>query len=145
MSDSQRATTVEYRAPHRRRRRNVERILVIYDDPGSPQTVRRILEGAGYEVSIAAFDPIAMDDLCATEPELIVLDVCLPGKTTQNLCRQIREKSQHVSILVLSAISDVEEVVLLLKIGADDYMTKPFSALEFLARIRAAMRRHGNY
>ena len=122
----------------------MERILVIYDDPGSKQTVRQILEPAGYEVTIAASDQIAMDLIRATEAGLVILDVCLPSKSSQDLCHQIRSKSGNVSLLVLSPITDVEEVVLFLKLGADGYITKPFSPSELMARIRAAMRRCGN-
>lgn len=126
-------------------RRNVERILVIYDDSRSQQTVRRILEQAGYDVAIAPSDQIAIDIFRATKAELVILDVCLPGKSTQDLCRRIRDESENISILVLSTIGDVEEVVLLLKLGADDYIAKPFNPLEFTARIKAAIRRRENY
>jgi DNA-binding response OmpR family regulator len=128
---------------HKKRRRKVERILVIYDDPRSQQTVRRILEPAGYDVTIAASDQIAMDVTRTTMAGLVILDVCLPSKATQDLCRQIRNKSKNVSILVLSAIGDVEEVVQFLKLGADGYITKPFNPLEFIARVRAAILRRG--
>jgi DNA-binding response OmpR family regulator len=122
----------------------VERILVIYDDPGSKQTVRQILEPAGYEVTIAAYDQNAMNLNRATEAGLVILDVCLPSKSSQDLCHQIRSKSGNVSLLVPSPITDVEEAVLFLKLGADGYITKPFSPWELMARIRAAMRRCGN-
>ena len=118
---------------------------MINDDPGSQQAMRRVLEGAGYDTTIVPSDQIAMDVIRATKAGLVILDVCPPGKSTQDLCRQIRDKSKNVSILVLSAISDVEEVILLLKIGADDCIIKPFNPLEFLARIRAVMRRRENY
>ena len=122
----------------------MERILVIYDDPGSKQTVRQILEPAGYEVTIAAYDQNAMNLNRATEAGLVILDVCLPSKSSQDLCHQIRSKSGNVSLLVPSPITDVEEAVLFLKLGADGYITKPFSPWELMARIRAAMRRCGN-
>jgi len=123
----------------------VERILVIYDDPGLQRTVRQILEPAGYDVTIAASDQIATDVIRTTNAGLVILDVCPPSKSTQDLCRQIRNKSENVSILVLSPITHVEEVVLFLKLGADGYITKPFNPLEFMARVRAAMRRRGNF
>jgi DNA-binding response OmpR family regulator len=129
---------------HRDRRRTVERILVVYDDSRSQQAVRRILEQAGYDVDIAAFDQISTDVFRTPTTGLVILDVCLAGKSTQDLCRKIRDKSENASILVLSPIGDVEEVVLLLKLGADDCIAKPFNSLEFTARIRAAMRRRGN-
>lgn len=117
------------------------RILVIYDDPESERTVRRILESAGYDVIAApCCGPSAMDVFHNTNPGLVVLDVCLPRKSGQDLCRQIRGNSESVPLLVLSAVRDVADVILLLELGADGYMTKPFSPWEFLARVRAVMR-----
>jgi DNA-binding response OmpR family regulator len=81
-----------------------------------------------------------MDVFHNTNPGLVVLDVCLPRKSGQDLCRQIRGNSESVPLLVLSAVRDVADVVLLLELGADGYMTKPFSPWEFLARVRAFMR-----
>jgi DNA-binding response OmpR family regulator len=118
----------------------VERILVIYDDPRSAQTVRRILEPAGYGVITVPSSPIAIGVFHKTKPGLVVLDVCRPGKPGQDLCRRIRGNSQSVPLLVLSAVGDVADVVLLLTLGADGYITKPFSPDEFLARVRTAMR-----
>ncbi len=118
----------------------MEKILVIYDYPRSHGTVRGILEQAGYDVITAASGPVAMNALRTIKPGLVVLDVCLPGRSGQDLCRQIRGESKNVPLLVLSAISDVADVVLLLGLGADGYITEPFSPLEFLARVRAAMR-----
>jgi DNA-binding response OmpR family regulator len=118
----------------------VERILVIHDDPGSYQPVQSILEGAGYDVTITASDQIAVNRFRATRAGLIILDVRIPGKSSQDLCRLIRDKSENVSILVLTAIRDIEEAVLHLKLGVDDYITKPFDSSEFLARVRAALR-----
>jgi two-component system, OmpR family, alkaline phosphatase synthesis response regulator PhoP len=120
----------------------VETILVIYDYPRSHRTmrVRRILEPAGYDVITAASGPVAMNALRTIKPGLVVLDVCLPGRSGQDLCRQVRGESKNVPLLVLSAISAVADVVLLLGLGADGYITEPFSPLEFLARVRAAMR-----
>jgi len=119
----------------------VGRILVIYDDPESERTVRRILESAGYDVIAApCCGPSAMDVFHNTNPGLVVLDVCLPRKSGQDLCRQIRGNSESVPLLVLSAVRDVADVILLLELGADGYMTKPFSPWEFLARVRAVMR-----
>jgi DNA-binding response OmpR family regulator len=122
----------------------VEKVLIIYDDPESQQLVRRILEPVGYDVAIAASDQIGIDVISATKAVLVILDVSLPGKFTQDLCRQIRGESKTVAILVLSSITNVEQVVLLLKLGVDDCITKPFSPSEFMARLRAAMRRRGS-
>ena len=122
------------------RRHNVDRILVIYDDPRSQQTVREILEPAGYAVTAAAYGPIAMEVFLTTTPGLVVLDVSFSGKWVRDLCREIRAKSEAVPLFVLSAVSEVAEVILLLELGADDYITKPFSSWEFLTRVRASMR-----
>jgi CheY-like chemotaxis protein len=137
------AATVAYRSSHRKWRQNVERILVIYDGPGSRWTVREILKPAGYDVTTAACGRLSMDVILTTNPGLVILDICLPGTLTHDLCRRIRSKSRNVPLLVLSIISDVEQAVLLLQLGADGYITKPFSSLEFLARVRAAMRHFG--
>lgn len=117
----------------------MERILVIYDDPRSQQAVREILEPAEYSVDAHAHGPIAMEIFRATTPELVLLDVSLPGKWVQNVCREIRATST-VPLIVLSAIGDLTEVISLLELGADDYITKPFSPWEFLTRVRTSMR-----
>ncbi len=70
---------------------------------------------------------------------IVILDLRLPGKSGQDLCREIKHEVSNVPILVLSAASDVLDKVLLLEIGADDYVTKPFSPRELLARVRAAI------
>jgi DNA-binding response OmpR family regulator len=132
----------EYRGSDLRRRCSVETILVIYDDPRSQSTVRvrRILEPAGYDVIAAVSGHKAMNVLRTRKPALVVLDTCMPGRSGQDLCRQIRRESKNVPLLVLSAIRDVAAVVLLLELGADGYITEPFSPCEFLARVRVAMR-----
>ena len=117
----------------------MERILVIYDDRRSQQAVREILEPAEYSVDAHAHGPIAMEIFRATTPELVLLDVSLPGKWVQNVCREIRATST-VPLIVLSAIGDLTEVISLLELGADDYITKPFSPWEFLTRVRTSMR-----
>jgi DNA-binding response OmpR family regulator len=118
----------------------VEQILVIYDDPRSEQTVRRILEPAGYDVITVPLTPIPLGVIHQTKPGLVVLDVCRPGKSSQDLCRRIRVSSESVPLLVLSDGGGVADVVLLLTLGADGYITKPFSSDEFMASVRASMR-----
>ena len=102
--------------------------------------MRRILEQAGYDVIAAASGSKAINVLRTRKPGLVVLDVCLPGRSGADLCRQVRGESKDVPLLVLSAIRDVAAVVLLLRLGADGYITEPFSPSEFLARVRASMR-----
>ena len=119
----------------------LERILVIEDDPAVQRALRRTFESAGFEVTVAADGATAMDVFRATMPRVVILDLRLPGKSGQDLCREIKREVASVPILVLSAAGDVVDKVLLLELGADDYVTKPFSPRELLARVRAALRR----
>jgi len=119
----------------------MEKILVIEDDPAVQRALRRTFESAGFEVAVAADGAAAMDIFRSALPRVVILDLRLPGKTGQDLCREIKHESSTVPIIVLSAASDVLDKVLLLELGADDYVTKPFSPRELLARVRAALRR----
>jgi DNA-binding response OmpR family regulator len=119
----------------------VDRILVIDDDAEARRAVGRTLELAGYDVVTATDGGTAMEILRAAVPGLVVLDLHLPARSSRDVCREIRSESTGVPILVLSAASDVREKILLLELWADDYMTKPFDPREFLARVRAVMRR----
>jgi two-component system, OmpR family, alkaline phosphatase synthesis response regulator PhoP len=119
----------------------MEKILVIEDDLAVQRALRRTFESAGFEVSIAPDGGVAMDVFRTTMPRIVILDLRLPGKSGQDLCREIKQECSNVPILVLSAASDVLDKVLLLELGADDYVTKPFSPRELLARVRAAVRR----
>jgi DNA-binding response OmpR family regulator len=119
----------------------MDKILVIEDDLAVQRALRRTFESAGFEVSVAPDGATAMDIFRATMPRIVILDLRLPGKSGQDICREIKHEFSNVLILVLSAASDVLDKVLLLEIGADDYVTKPFSPRELLARVRAAMRR----
>jgi DNA-binding response OmpR family regulator len=119
----------------------MEKILVIEDDLAVQRALRRTFETAGFEVAIAPDGGVAMDVFRSTMPRIVILDLRLPGKSGQDLCREIKQECSNVPILVLSAASDVLDKVLLLELGADDYVTKPFSPRELLARVRAAFRR----
>lgn len=119
----------------------MEKILVIEDDAAVQRALRRTLESAGFDVSIASDGAMAMEAFRVNMPQLVILDLRLPGKSGQDLCREIRHECSNVPILVLSAASDVQDKVLLLELGADDYVTKPFSPRELLARVRAGVRR----
>jgi DNA-binding response OmpR family regulator len=115
--------------------------MVVEDDVSVQKALRRTFESAGFEVTVASDGATAMQTFAATSPKVVLLDLRLPGKSGQDLCREIRSEAQHVPILVLSAASDVVDKVLLLELGADDYVTKPFSPRELLARVRVALRR----
>lgn len=119
----------------------MEKILIIEDDAAVQRALRRTFETAGFDVAIAPDGAVAMDVFRATAPRIVVLDLRLPGKSGQDICREIKRESSATPILVLSAASDVLDKVLLLELGADDYVTKPFSPRELLARVRAAFRR----
>jgi DNA-binding response OmpR family regulator len=119
----------------------MEKILVIEDDLAVQRALRRTFESAGFDVTIAPDGSVAMDVFRSTMPRIVILDLRLPGKSGQDLCREIKQECSTVPILVLSAASDVLDKVLLLELGADDYVTKPFSPRELLARVRAAFRR----
>jgi DNA-binding response OmpR family regulator len=119
----------------------MERILVIEDDVSVQKALRRTFESAGFEVAVAPDGMSAVETFQSTLPRAVLLDLRLPGKSGQDICREIRGMSPNVPILVLSAASDVVDKVLLLELGADDYVTKPFSPRELLARVRTALRR----
>ena len=115
----------------------MEKILIISDDPQT--AVRSFLVKAGYNVEVAPRDNIAIHASLNTKPDLVILDN-LPSRSLHDRCCQIRRQSLDIPLVVISGLSEVELVVQLLKLGADDYITKPFHLSEFLARIRAALR-----
>jgi DNA-binding response OmpR family regulator len=119
----------------------MNKILAIEDDPAVQRALRRTFETAGFDVTIAADGSSAMDVFRSTMPRLVLLDLRLPGRSGQDICREIKSLASTTPILVLSAASDVVDKVLLLEMGADDYITKPFSPRELLARVRTAIRR----
>ena len=133
----ERAATAESEGSERRS--GVEKILIISDDPTSQTAVSSLLVKAGYDVEMAPRDNIAIQAFPGKKPNLVILDN-LPSRSLHDRCRQIRRQSLDIPLLVLSGVSEVEQVVQLLKLGADDYITKPFHPSEFLARIRAALR-----
>ena len=116
------------------------RILVVDDEPNILGTLAPLLRARGYEVHTAMNARAAIETVDREKPDLIVLDLGLPDIDGVEVCRQIRE-SLNVPIVVLSARGAEGDKVRALDVGADDYVTKPFGAEEFLARIRAALRR----
>jgi DNA-binding response OmpR family regulator len=117
-----------------------ERILAVDDEPRYLEIIRFNLEAAGYRVACAASGEEALRAVAADEPELIVLDVMLPGIDGFEVLRRVRERSGCPTIM-LTAKGAEEDKVRGLRLGADDYVTKPFSAQELLARVEAVLRR----
>jgi two-component system KDP operon response regulator KdpE len=116
------------------------RILVIDDEPQIRRSLQVNLESKGYAVATAADAEQALQAIANRAPDVIVLDLLMPGMDGIALTRRIREHST-VPIIVLSAIGDERKKVEALELGADDYVTKPFSTEELLARIRSVLRR----
>jgi DNA-binding response OmpR family regulator len=119
---------------------NTPTILLVDDDARLREIVGMALEGEGYGVRAAASAEEAVAILDHDDPDLLILDVMLPGRDGFELCREIRTKSP-VPILMLTAKTDTVDVVVGLESGADDYVTKPFVTKELVARIRALLRR----
>ena len=116
------------------------RILVVEDDPAVQKALKRLFETEGFTVEARSDGRSALESFQAAAPAAIVLDLRLPKLSGRDLCKEIKAQSPTVPIVVLSAASDVSDKVLLLELGADDYVTKPFSPRELLARVRAALR-----
>ncbi len=115
-------------------------ILAIDDEPQLLAALGTILEGRGYRLRTARNGAMALDAVADERPDVVLLDLAMPGIDGLEVCRRLRAFSR-VPILVLSALSDEARKVKALDAGADDYVTKPFGLDELLARIRAALRR----
>ena len=116
------------------------RILVVEDDPTVQKALRRLFETEGFVVEVQADGRSALESVQSAAPSAIVLDLRLPKMSGRDVCKEIKAQTPTLPIVVLSAASDVADKVLLLELGADDYVTKPFSPRELLARVRAALR-----
>jgi DNA-binding response OmpR family regulator len=118
----------------------VKRVLLVDDEPTLLATVRYNLERDGYEVATAADGETAIEEARARPPDLVILDLMLPRMSGLEVCRVLRQEGA-TPILMLTAKSDEVDKVVGLELGADDYVTKPFSMRELLARVRALLRR----
>jgi DNA-binding response OmpR family regulator len=119
----------------------MERILVVEDDRAVQKALKRLFEAEGFSVEMCADGKSALEAFRTAAPAAIVLDLRLPLVSGREVCQEIKQQAPALPIIVLSAASDVSDKVLLLELGADDYVTKPFSPRELLARVRAALRR----
>jgi DNA-binding response OmpR family regulator len=117
-----------------------EKILIVEDEPSLQETLVYNLEKQGYQVEAVGDGRLAIDSARAQHPDLIVLDIMLPGLDGFDVCKILR-KEMSVPILMLTARDDEIDRVVGLEVGADDYLTKPFSMRELLARVKAQLRR----
>ena len=119
----------------------MERILIVEDDLRVHKALRRLFEPEGYAID-ATFDGASgLKAALADAPSAVVLDLRLPAMSGRDVCREIKQAAPNMPVIIVSAASDTIDKVSLLEIGADDYVTKPFSPRELLARVRAAIRR----
>ncbi|MBK1882173.1 response regulator transcription factor [Luteolibacter pohnpeiensis] len=118
------------------------KIFLAEDDPVTRTTIQELLEDEGYEVATAMDGTEAIHTWDHHRPEIILLDIMMPGASGYDVCRSIRKANRSIPILFLSAKSEEVDVVLGLELGADDFVRKPFGKHELLARIRAVTRRN---
>ncbi len=119
------------------------RILLVEDESSLSEPLSFLLEREGYDITIVEDGHAAVEEFDRAGSDLILLDLMLPGIPGTEVCRQIRMTST-VPIIMLTAKDSEVDIVVGLELGADDYVTKPYSTRELLARIRAVMRRHGD-
>ena len=119
----------------------VSMILVIEDDPRIQKALYRQFTTEGYDVTLASDGAEGLTSCKNLKPAGVVLDLMLPGLSGLEVCKGIKSWSATTPVVVLSAVSEVADKVLLLEMGADDYVTKPFSPRELMARVQAAIRR----
>lgn len=117
------------------------RILVVEDDPQMQKILQRTFRDQGYAVTVCGDGQSGLDGFREGNPSAVVLDLVLPNIYGRDLCKIMKTERPQVPVIVVSAISEVADKVLLLEFGADDYVTKPFSPRELLARVQAALRR----
>ena len=123
------------------------KILVVDDEEHILELIRYNLDASGYEVIEASDGDDAVKKAINEVPDLILLDLMLPGKDGYDVCRELRSngKTKAVPIIMLTAKSEEIDKILGLELGADDYITKPFSVRELMARVKAVLRRYTNH
>ncbi|GGR76543.1 DNA-binding response regulator [Streptomyces humidus] len=120
----------------------MKRVLVVDDDPTVSEVVAGYLDRAGFAVDVAADGPTAVAQAARRTPDLVVLDLMLPGMDGLEVCRRIRATGP-LPVIMLTARGDEEDRILGLEVGADDYVTKPFSPRELVLRVESVLRRSG--
>jgi DNA-binding response OmpR family regulator len=119
----------------------MQTILVIDDDENLRDTIGLMLEKEGFRPILAGDGKTGLQEALVVKPSLILVDLRMPGLSGVEVCKRLRSSGMQTPLIVLSAIGDEVDKVLLLEIGADDYVVKPFGTRELLARIRAVLRR----
>ncbi len=117
------------------------RILLVEDEPGLVLTLSDLLADEGYVVETATTGPAGLARAANESFDLLILDVMLPGKNGFDVCRELRQQGKDMAVLMLTAKTQLADRVVGLKLGADDYLTKPFEPPELLARVEALLRR----
>jgi DNA-binding response OmpR family regulator len=119
----------------------MQHILVIDDDEVLRDTISLLLEKEGFRSTLAADGKLGYEETLRSRPDLVLADLRMPGMSGMDVCKQLRAAGSKTPIIVLSAVGEEIDKVLLLEMGADDYIVKPFGTRELLARIRAVLRR----
>lgn len=124
----------------------MKKILIIEDEADIAEVVRYNLKREGFEAEIAATVQAGLKSLQGVRPDLIYLDLMLPDKNGLDFCRELKgaEKYKEIPIIMVTAMGDEADIVRGLEIGADDYVSKPFSPKELIARVKSVLRRYGN-
>src|SRR5688500_3275107 len=122
----------------------MSRLLLVEDEPGLVMTLTDRLIAEGYEVESATDAPSGLELAATGSFDAILLDVMLPGGNGMDVCRSLRQRGLQTPILMLTAKGQVVDKVVGLKLGADDYLVKPFEMAELLARVEALLRRASN-
>jgi len=119
------------------------RVLVVEDDPTVAEVVHTYLVRAGFAVERAADGPTALAVAARTRPDLVVLDLMLPGLSGLEVCERLRSARPDIAVVMLTALGEESDRVVGLESGADDYLVKPFSPRELVLRVRSVLRRSG--
>jgi len=119
----------------------MNKVLVIEDDPRIQKALQRQFTSEGFQVAVAGNGAEGLALAETLKPDAVILDLMLPDISGRDICKNLKMAQPDRPVLILSAVSEVADKVLLLELGADDYITKPFSPRELLARLQAALRR----
>ncbi len=122
-----------------------KKILIAEDEPSIVFTLKDTLESEGYDVHVVEDGELVVPQVLEERPDLILLDLMMPGRSGFDICKDLRERKLTTPIIMLTAKDQEVDKVLGLTLGADDYMTKPFGVKELLARIQASLRRANSY